>query len=322
MEYIDKHNYLEEGNSYSLDYLCDSFDEEEQNFKPSIKSKQAYKDFSNKKYRYGEGLGERKGIEPLLVKEQNNHCCYCMGRIESRKVTIEHIIPESFTDLNEQDEFEFYTKQASVLAENVELASQFATRKFVSKEEVCKVEKFPHLIAYVNLTASCRGLIGEKGKSCFCNTPRGNTRIIPLMLKSDTPNSVRYTEQGLFIIVGYDKKEMDNTIAALGLNHETLKQVRELWYRASRTNITVEDIQRITTIQAKMALITTLFNVENYTLVEKQWQTYAPTPKYDKSKTKEEIENTPTPYWDLFSKYDWFYDYYKKHYPNNNLNSI
>lgn len=315
MEYIDKHNHLEEGNSYSLNYLCDSFDEEEQDFKPSIGTKQTYKDFSKKKYRYGEGLEEtRKGLEPLLVDEQGNRCCYCMGRIESHKVTIEHIIPESFKGLNEQEEFNFYTEQAYVLAENVELASLFAKRKFASKEEVCQVDKFPHLIAYVNLTASCRGLINEKGKSCFCNNPRGNKRIIPLMFKSDTPKSVGYTKQGLFITSGYDEKYINNTIDGLGLNHNTLKQVRELWYRISRTDKTVEDIQRITTIQAKMSLITTLFGLENYTQVHEQWQTYAPIPKYDKDKTREEIENTPTPYWDLFTKYDWFYGYYKRNY--------
>lgn len=316
MEYIDKYNQLEEGNSYSLDYLCDSFDEEKQNFIPGIDSKQAYKDFSKKKYRYGEGLGDgRKGLEPLLVNEQNNRCCYCMGRIESHKVTIEHIIPESFKGLNEQEEFDFYTKQAPVLAENVELANQFATRKFASKEEVRQIDKLPHLIAYVNLAASCRGIIGEKGKSCFCNNPRGNKRIIPLMLKSDTSNSVWYTEQGLFVTMGYDKKTMDNTIEALGLNHKTLQQVRELWYRVSRTEKSVEDVLRITTIKAKMALITTLFGVTNYTQVDEQWQTYAPVPKYDKDKTKEELEDTPTPYWDLFTKYDWFYAYYKAIYP-------
>lgn len=91
------------------------------------------------------------------------------------------------------------------------------------------------------------------------------------MFKRDTPKSVGYTKQGLFITSGYDKKYINNTIDGLGLNHNTLKQVRELWYRISRTDKTVEDIQRITTIQAKMSLITT-----------------------------------------LFTKYDWFYGYYKR----------
>lgn len=315
MEYIDKSIHLEEGISYSADYLCESFNVTEGRFVPAIDSKQAYTDFCKKKYRYGDGLSAgKKGFEPLLIEEQNYRCCYCMGRIESHKVTLEHIIPESFQKLDARKEYEFYVKEAPILEEHVELASDFSLRKFTSVEEVRQVDKFPHLISYVNLTASCRGIIGINGKSCFCNNPRGNKRIIPLMLKSDMPELVRYTTEGGILIQGYDKKDVDNTVNALNLNHDTLKEVRELWYRVTLTDNTVHDILEIKGIREKMSLIATLFNETDYTKLDEKWKSYAPVPKFEAGKTKEELENAPTPYWDLFIRYDWFYDYYKKNY--------
>lgn len=309
MKYIDKSIHLEEGNSYSSDYLCDAFNEEEQCFHPSIATVQTYTNFTCKKYRYAEGLGDasRQGFEPLLVEEQEYYCCYCMGRIESRSVTLEHIIPEKFKEGQIPDkEFAHYATYAPILAENVELAKTFAKRKFSSKEEIRDFKKYPHLISYVNLTASCHGIINkENGTSCFCNHPRGNDRIIPLMLMNDLSSIIGYNQLGSIIIKDYtrtDIEDLKSTIDSLCLNHSTLKEIRMLWYKISRTKKTVEEVTAITLPKDRISLLKLLFNENNYDRIEEKWYKYAP--------------NQPESiYWQLFIKYDWFYSYYRNTIP-------
>lgn len=312
MIYIDKHINLEEGNQYSADYLYDSFDENEECFYPSIASKQAYSNFSHKKYRYGIGLGDnREGFEPLLVKEQEGRCCYCMGRIVSGNIALEHIIPRSFKEnQNPHVEFQYYANYAPILSENVELATDFSNRKLKCRDDITQIRKFPHIISYTNLVASCHGIIDKKnGTSCFCNHPRGNKRIIPLMLMPDSILNVKYDKLGTMIFTGFAETEIKDTIKALQLNNETLQEIRMLWYKISRTNKTIANITSITQLKDKISLLKEIFNIDDYTQLEEKWKNYAPIPK------PENIQEHETVYWNLFIKYDWFYEYYKKNYP-------
>lgn len=308
MRYIDKTLNLEEGNSYSSDFLCESFNEDDKCFYPTISSKQAYENFSNKKYRYGDK--SHRGFEPLLVEEQKNYCCYCMGKIESHNVTLEHIIPESFdVNQNPNNEFAYYTGYAPILSLNVELASTFTKKQFFTKEDIKKIEKYPHLISYVNIAASCHGIIDKKdGTSCFCNNPRGNKRIIPLMLMENSPSIVTYNQLGI-ININLKKEEAESTIKALQLNNDTLQEIRMLWYKISRTSRTVMDVISISSLKDKIILFKEIFNTNDYTTLEDKWKSYVPVPQLNN------IDQSETVYWNLFIKYEWFYEYYKQSYP-------
>lgn len=307
MRYIDKNLNLAEGNRYTSDFLQEAFNVEEACFYPDVALEASYSNFSSRKYRYGEGLEEgRNGLEPLLVSEQGNYCCYCMGRIESHDVALEHIVPRNFDEeQNPADEFAYYAGYAPMLSEHVELAGEFAKRRFTNKEEIKKQAKYPHLVSYVNLVASCHGIIGKKGKtSCFCNHPRGNKRIIPLMLMNETSAIVKYNEVGMIIVDLPAKGEAKDTVEALQLNHDTLQEIRMLWYKISRTNRTVEEVVLIDNLKDRILLLKEIFNIADYTQLDERWKKYAPSGK-----------EKAMAYWNLFIKYDWFYGYYKVHYP-------
>lgn len=311
MKYIDKNIHLELGNSYSSDFLYESFNEESQCFIPAISSKQAYTDFTHKKYRYGEGMTDgRSGFEMLLIEEQDGRCCYCMGRVEPRFVALEHIIPESFTGLNAQNEYAYYASKAPVLAENTELAETFSQRQFTAKEEMKKLKKYPHLISYVNLTASCHGVIEKRnGTSCFCNHPRGNARIVPIMLLPAPLSLLEYDCLGSVVHKDISECEIKNTINILCLNHDTLQEIRLLWYKVSRSDKAATDILSITQLVDKISFLKEVFQTNDYTTLEEKWKKYAPI-----LPVTDNMQEQATPYWDLFVRYDWFYGYYQKTY--------
>lgn len=306
MQYINKEDKLSIGNSYSLDFLCDSFNEEDQCFIPKISSKEAYNSFSHKKYRYGEGLKDgRQGLVRLLLDEQDKHCCYCMARIEKRDVTLEHVIPESFEGLNANDEYNHYIGYAPILSENVELSEVFAQRTFTLKEEIRSLKKLPHLISYVNITASCHGVIKKNnGPSCFCNHPRGNSRIVPIMLLSEPLSLLEYNNEGSIVSKNPVDKEINSTINVLNLNHATLQEIRKLWYLVSNSNKAESDVLSLTVAKDRINLLKELFLTDDYTTLDEKWKKYAPLSNNINAQSIDAI------YWDLFVKYNWFYKYY------------
>lgn len=79
-----------------------------------------------------------------------------------------------------------------------------------------------------------------------------------------------------------------------------------LWYKISRTNKTIADITSITQLKDKISLLKEIFNIEDYTRLEEKWKKYAPIPK------PINIQEHETVYWNLFIKYDWFYEYYRE----------
>lgn len=242
-----------------------------------------------------------------------------MGKIASGNVALEHIIPESFNSCQDpEEEFAYYAGYAPVLSDNVELSDKFSEHDFNTKEEIKDISKYPHLISYVNIVASCHGIIDKKdGTSCFCNHPRGNKRIIPLMLMESTPQTVSYNQLGIIHIdlsSIAEKKETERaeetgkTIDALQLNNDTLQEIRVLWYKISRTPKTIDEIVSITHPKDRIGLLKEIFLTDDYTTLEQKWKKYAPIPQSDNT-------SQSAAYWELFVKYEWFYNYYKEKYP-------
>lgn len=295
MEYIDKNENLFEGNSNTNDYLCESYDETQHCFIPKIN----YDSFNNKKYRYG--VDGCSGLISLLMKEQKGRCCYCMARIEPNSIAVEHVIPQSFNSLNAQDEFNYYISQSPLLNQNVQLTDDFEKIQFESTEQIRdEIVKYPHVIAYVNLVASCKGFIQPNGHSCFCNNPRGNKRIVPFMLMEETPASIGYNKLGIIISKNNDFNAKE-TFKILNLNDETLKEIRLLWCKMSKTEKNIDEIIN-SEHKARINLFKQIFSLEDFTQLEERWKKYVP------------AQEPSSVYWKLFIKYDWFYTYYRNEY--------
>ena len=100
----------------------------------------------------------------LMLSEQQNLCCYCLGRIHSDNTTLEHIIPHKI----EKEKFNEYLVVA-VLTDNVIHKQDFDR----NVKEIPPL-KYPHDIAYHNLIASC-------DSKTHCNHFRGDKPIYPLI---------------------------------------------------------------------------------------------------------------------------------------------
>ena len=252
-------------------------------------SLQSYTNFCNNPYRHG--------WESLLLAEQENRCCYCMRRIEQGETSVEHVIPESFTNLVEADEYAFYTQHSPILSDHVELASVFAQYPNLTDQYIDTVQKLPHLVAYANLMAACKGVSGNDEKGCCCNNVRGNKRILPLPLMSDAAQYVEYDEDGrISINFPADKKLASQTISTLQLNLDTLKDVRSLWHLASKTAYTSDDIAGMD-INARRELFCLMFQRDDVTTIDERYRKY--------------IAPANETYWKIFLKYDWFLGYYR-----------
>ena len=135
MEYIDKSLFLNREQEIDRNFLKDCFDEDSQSFYPEIDSDQSYNNFSSRIYRKG-----IDGWEHLLLKEQKGRCCYCMRRLHVGALNIEHVIPRNIQTNEQMEEFAKYTNVSSFLEQNVELASEFAKKKFTNKDELSSIE--------------------------------------------------------------------------------------------------------------------------------------------------------------------------------------
>lgn len=168
-------------------YLQDCFNDESHSFYPEIDSDQSYSNFSSKKYRKGVD-----GWENLLLLEQNGRCCYCMRKLDNCARNIEHVVPRNINTENPEEEFQKYAKAASIIEDNVILASNFTKTKFEDSEDIRKAVKMPHRIALQNLLVSCNGKFGTPSSGCCCNNARSNDFLQPLMLMQDGANKVYY----------------------------------------------------------------------------------------------------------------------------------
>lgn len=266
-------------NKYSIDYLKEARDGEG-GFWPKLSDKTSYYD----------GFRKDKTWEDILKQEQGNRCCYCMRRLDDGKISIEHLVPEQFTGLNEQKEYDYYVSNDSNLERYVILGSEFDSQKYYTDYDIESIVKFPHLIAYHNLYAACKG----EDFGCCCNNHRGNRRILPLMVMSGLEDNLFYDNDGTFGLVFDDVEMNEKTISVLNINSQTLKEIRMLWRIMAKRSITY----------AQLKDYDELGRFELYELIETQLDNNDSFMKYFYSRGDH--------YWNLFLAYDWFYEYYSK----------
>ena len=304
MRFIDKSLRREDFNAYTVKFLQDCLTPEG-DFFPPVDKKNCYEAFSKPDYKQGRAFHTGKnGWLTVLAEEQNRHCCYCMKRISTEEVSVEHVIPESFENLDETEEYAFYASHSEEIKNYVELESTTKERKYLSKSEVASMVKFPHLVAHGNLTVACMWKKNGTEIGCCCNNVRGNERILPLMLMSDVEQNVKYQEDGSMLVF-YPNTDgiVVDTIASLRLNNNTLVEVRMLWYKISLTEYNRDALLGLDRI-GRTVFFKHLFNKNTFSEIDIRYSKYA------------DGVNSDTPvYWNLLMQYDWYLDYYRANSP-------
>jgi hypothetical protein len=228
---------------------------------------------------------DRSRLKAIIVEEQQELCCYCMKKIATNAVTLEHIIPRTATT---QEVLEQYFPHAETLRNNIILQSVFVTAT-----EQRDMPPYPHQIAYHNLVGSCKGVIIESPERLqdytvkFCNGYRQDKFIIPLFYDPDIANKVNYLKGGLV-----DCEVYEETIRVLNLNYKQLQNVRKIWYYLASEEIV--DILACTTNKMREDLLT----ANLYALS-------AP------SRTELITTFQLQAFWDVLLSYQWFHSYFK-----------
>ena len=291
MEFIDKRPFLEQEQKLDVESLKDCYNEDTQSFYPSVNTDQSYSNFSSKEYRKGIA-----GWENLLLQEQHDRCCYCMRRLKSSVLNIEHVIPRNLKVNDTHAEFAKYTENSKWLADNVELDSDFAKRNFKSVQDIERVNKFPHRIALANLLASCNGKFEKVSSGCCCNNARSNDYLLPLMLMPEVKERIVY--DGISGAVAIYPQDESWVKMLQTLNDDTYKEIRILWHKIWKFNqeLDIETVRGYL-LKDRIIFFKKIFNLNNFENIPNEYHKYTGLPDGDST------------YWNLLMDFDWFFTY-------------
>ena len=291
MIYIDKQLSVADGEGYTRDYLEDSFDVKSNSFLPSLQSEEAFNRFRNQQYNSHSHHADAD-FKSLLLREQEGRCCYCMCRISAdvKDSNIEHLVPKKST----LAEYPYYASYSDLLNYHVCHSEAFESRRYADKHAVAVAQKLPHMVTYENLVASCMD-------AHHCNSARGNEKIPPLPVIQGIESKYFYSPAGMIVTEDRDS-EYGRAIDVLNLNYDLLLYIRLLWRKTASSAYTPAQIVAIKDISDKRSFLCTVFRKMSFTDLPARWQNFTPIG-----------DNSSTYYWDLFVKYDWFYDYYLHH---------
>lgn len=222
-------------------------------------------------------------LQDVLIAEQQEKCCYCMRRLTHDNITIEHVIPKSAGEVVVNT----YLKKKNVVFRQV---------KYEKNLKVFVYPPYPHLIAYGNLCVSCKGILKEGTESSFsCNCKRKDAMITPLIFMPDIKNKIEY--MGISGEVRLRQPDSNNTLDKLGLNNETLKEIRFIWA------LTAKNRSRI--LIKRDRKYDFLFNIFHVRALKELR-------KLGLSAFEKYFVSPDDYYWKLLKEYDWFYYYFKK----------
>ena len=291
MIFIDKQQNIADGEGYTRDYLEDSFDEGAHTFLPSLKEEESFNCFRNHLY-VSHTPHADADFKSLLLREQQGRCCYCMRRISAdvQDGNIEHLVPKK----SQVAVFPYYARYSELLNFHVCHSETFENKNYPDKRTVARQAKLPHMVAYENLVVSCMD-------EHHCNSARGNETIPPLPIIREIESKYFYSPAGMIVTEDADR-EYEKSIGVLNLNFALLVQIRLLWKKVTASAFNLAQVMGITAVADKQAFLCTVFGKQSFSDLALKWQNFAP-----------DSEDGSTYYWDLFVKYDWFYDYYKHH---------
>lgn len=277
--------------------------------------KQQTKEFVDKCWRsdimqYNGLYYDRSRLEDLaatLVDEQkdtdgNSYCCYCMRKLYLKdtadghkgNVTLEHIVPQRIKNTEWDADKDRYQQFPNLNDSHITVCFKGELSEEQKKTKLTGMP-YPHFISYHNLVASCDGTTFENNKmqGCrCCNNKRQERFVLPIFLKDELAHGIHYTKKGE---LDYNDEEVYDgewfDANHLNLNNYWIKLVRRLWYKISKSEYTVKDIDEARANQALRQEIIDDIDSGNEIL---SWN-----------------ENDSA--WSLLSEYSWFYQYYRKH---------
>ena len=223
----------------------------------------------------------RPQLRTVMLREQNNYCCYCMRIISVNSITFEHIVPQSEITLAGLNHYTHYP----IIAQNVCLQSDFENAS-VKKN----TPPYPLQIAYENLTASCNGVLPDGSTKRTCNNFRGSNFVEPLFYVSTIEDDITYFKGGIMLS---SNSLHDTSIITLHLNYPLLQRIRQVWYHISTENIS--DIENADT-ESKRNVILTL-NLMGL-------------PPNDRNSLIAVFKTNL--FWNALLQYKWFYSYYNQ----------
>lgn len=265
MQYIDKNTHRVDGNRITLDYLDTCCRDASGHYSGIVyKSKNC----SDVTFRTGGTPQYSQRMAQVLLENQNYRCCYCMRKLEPNPpvigdamVTIEHVVPRSFTGSANGADFARY--KSFVPGMNyVELNDVFEAQAGAQT-----VPPFPHAVAYDNMVVSCNGTfpsvreIEGRDIPVCCNRKRGDASIMPVYFLPDIEGYIDYQKNG-----GMQAKptsphyaDVDEVIRVAELYCDSLREVRRLWFELR--NCTMEEIQSCATEMDREAVLNKALNV-------------------------------------------------------------
>ncbi|MDN5552588.1 hypothetical protein [Prevotella sp.] len=286
MQFINKAIDRTDGNQITKTYLKNIRIEDEQRY--PVDYDNSFRNLPNKHDSY------YKQMTKVLLKNQDNHCCYCMRRLTGdHDTTLEHIIPQAA----DENILSYYQQEAFPMFNN----QHIKLSKVFSHEENPNLSILPHTVCYDNLVASCYGLfpiqqgesaVEDKSGHC-CNNVRGNKNALPLYFLADINSILLYCTNGS--IIENENSEWANEAKYLIWNTKlmwtSLVDIREMWYVLRNVDLKKiaeagnDPISRYDLIQD---------NLLDADFPLKRIMDLATKFKKDK-------------YWECFLLYDWFY---------------
>lgn len=164
----------------------------------------------------------RDRLLSLMMREQENLCCYCMKDLDTERKTLEHIIPHHL----QLAEFDAYLVTPELTNNVIHL------EKFDRNNKVIPPNKYPHDIAYHNLIVSCDSKI-------HCNNYRSDDKITPLIYDVNIERKIEYDRAGSVSCHQYE-----DDLNALGLSkpNSPLKFIRLIWYKLAKKYHHIDEI--------------------------------------------------------------------------------
>lgn len=224
--------------------------------------------------------GYKNRLLKLGMDMQQKYCCYCLRKIEnSKQATLEHIIPQKLTTTNGYDTY------SELSAHEIVLTDDFRSAPNQNRPP------YPHTVAWNNLVVSCNGHfpLDNNVTSHCCNNARSSDFAPPVYYLPDIEARIIYMQDGTMLAqIGELYDNVQDTIRAAKLNHQSLKEIRRLWYLLR--NLPYKEIVKcLHDRNLRMKTLISVFNMDNKKDVDFIF-------KYHRNE-----------YWEVFMKYHLFY---------------
>lgn len=238
-------------------------------------------------------------FEEQKDKNGNSFCCYCMRRLflndtedkHKKNITYEHIVPHKIKYNEWQSDKAHYLKFSNLNKKHIAVCFEGKLTNAQKKVKITGMP-YPHFVSYHNLVASCNGVTFEDKtlvNSHCCNNNRQERFVMPIYLSPDLVNGISYTSKGeldyddsVYDCSWFDKKH-------LNLTNSWITLVRRIWCKISKSGYTDIDVEMARNDKNLRQNI--IDDVDSNNEIS-SW-----------------ADNDIA--WNLFSEYNWFYNYYK-----------